>query len=342
MCSMTEPGARRDPNVSKVIAETLRYEMRRDDSTLLFGEDVGYSGGTFGASRGAFKEFGAQRVRDTPISEMGFTGMAVGLAMSSWRPIVEIMFIDFIGVCLEQLYNAVAKNHCMSNGQFRMPVTVRAAGGSIGVAAQHSQCLWGTLAHLPGLKVVAPSNPYDYRGLLSSAIRSDDPVVVIEHKGAYLRRISSFSHGSEVPSPGYTVPIGSAAVLREGMDVTVVALSSMVERALHAADSLAGRGVSAEVIDLRSVVPLDHVTVCESVAKTRGLLVVDEDYQSFGLSGELAARVLEHVGPKVLSAYGRLAEPDVPIPAAETLESELIPTSDRIVEAVEAMLERAS
>ena len=328
-----------DQNVSRIIADTLRHEMREDPTTVLLGEDVGYSGGTFGASRGAFKEFGPGRVRDTPISEMAFTGMAVGLAMSDWRPLVEIMFVDFVGVCLEQLYNAAAKIHYMSGGQFAMPITVRTAGGSIGVAAQHSQCLWGMLAHLPGLKVVAPSNPYDYRGLLSSAIRDDNPVVVIEHKDAYLRKASSFALGEEVPPPGYLVPIGKAVVVRTGADVTLVAASTMVERCLEAAAQLDQQGMSAEVIDLRSIAPLDHATVCESVAKTRQLVVVDEDYESFGLSGELTTRVLENLGPQALRGYARVAQPDTPLPAAEMLERELIPTTERIVAAATAAIE---
>ena len=321
-------------NVSQVIAETLRFEMRRDPSTLLIGEDVGYSGGTFGASRGAFREFGPIRVRDTPISEMGFTGMAVGLAMSDYRPIVEIMFVDFVGVCLEQIYNSAAKIPYMSGGQFRMPLTIRAAGGSIGVAAQHSQCLWGMLAHLPGLKVVTPSCPYDYRGLLSSAVRCDDTVIVIEHKSAYLRNCGDFTFGAEVPEAGYTVPIGEARIVRPGRDVTVVALSSMVERALEAAVILENAGISAEIIDLRSVVPLDHHTVASSVSRTRSLVVVDEDYRSFGLSGELVTRVVEVLGPSGLDGISRVAVPDVPLPAAFCLETGLIPSTRRIVEAV--------
>jgi acetoin:2,6-dichlorophenolindophenol oxidoreductase subunit beta len=331
----------RDHNVSRIIADTLRHEMRQDPSTVLLGEDVGYSGGTFGASRGAFREFGAERVRDTPISEMAFTGMAVGLAMSGYRPLVEIMFVDFVGVCLEQLYNAAAKNYYMSGGQFAMPMTVRAAGGSIGVAAQHSQCLWGMLAHLPGLQVVAPSNPYDYRGLLSSAVRSDDTVVVIEHKDAYLRKASTFALGASVPDPGYVVPLGKANVVRVGDDVTVVAASLMVERAIEAADALAAAGISAEVVDLRTISPLDHATVCESIAKTGVLVVVDEDYRSFGLTGELAARALEELGPRGLRAFARLAEPDVPLPASEALETELIPTAQRIAAVVTDTLKNA-
>jgi acetoin:2,6-dichlorophenolindophenol oxidoreductase subunit beta len=332
-----EVAGARDLNISQLIADTIGMEMERDSTIVFLGEDIGYSGGTFGASRGLFRRFGEWRVRDTPISEMGFTGMAVGLAMSGYRPLVEIMFIDFVGVCLEQIYNGAAKNRYMSGGRVGMPITFRAAGGSIGVAAQHSQSLWGMLAHLPGLKVVAPSNPFDYRGLLAAALRDPDPVVVIEHKDAYLRKCSSFPLGSDVPDEPYVVEIGHAAVVREGSDVTIATLSTMVERSLAAADQLAGRGVDVEVVDLRSVVPLDHGTVAASVAKTGRLVVVDEDYQSFGLSAELVVRVLETSGPKALRAFVRVAEPDVPIPAALSLEDQVIPSVDRIVAAITSM-----
>lgn len=329
---------RANANVSELIAATMGAEMARDDRILLLGEDVGYSGGTFGASRRLFREFGEWRVRDTPISEMGFTGMAVGLGMSGWRPIVEVMFIDFVGVCLEQIYNAMAKNRYMSGGMVSMPITIRAAGGSIGVAAQHSQALWGMLAHLPGLKVVAPSNPYDYKGLLASSIEDDDPVVFIEHKDAYLRRISEFPLGADVPEERYTVPIGKAAVVRPGGDITLATLSTMVERSLAAAADLSADGIDVEVIDLRSVVPLDHAAVIESVARTGRLLVVDEDYLSFGLSGELVTRTLEALGP-ALRGVRRLAEPDVPIPAAKNLEDAVIPSIAAIREACRALAE---
>lgn len=329
---------RANANVSELIAATMEAEMARDERILLLGEDVGYSGGTFGASRRLFREFGEWRVRDTPISEMGFTGMAVGLAMSGWRPIVEVMFIDFIGVCLEQIYNAMAKNRYMSGGMVGMPITIRAAGGSIGVAAQHSQALWGMLAHLPGLKVVAPSNPYDYKGLLNSSIEDDDPVVFIEHKDAYLRRISEFPLGAEVPEARYTVPLGKAAVVRQGGDITLATLSTMVERSLAAAEELSADGFEVEIIDLRSVVPLDHAAVIESVARTGRLLVVDEDYRSFGLSGELVARTIEALGP-ALRGVRRLAEPDVPIPAAKNLEDAVIPSISAITEACRAIAE---
>lgn len=328
---------RPNANVSELIAATLDQELARDPRTLLIGEDVGYSGGTFGASRRLFREYGEWRVRDTPISEMGFTGMAVGLAMSGWRPIVEVMFIDFIGVCLEQVYNAIAKNRYMSGGMVGMPITIRAAAGCIGVAAQHSQTLWGTLAHLPGLKVVAPSNPYDYKGLLAASIEDNDPVVFIEHKDAYLRRIRDFPLGSEVPEGRYTVPLGQAAVVRPGTDLTIATLSTMVERSLAAADLLAAEGLDVEIIDLRSVVPLDHETVVGSVARTGRLLVVDEDYRSFGLSGELVARTIEALGPGGLRGVRRLAEPDVPIPAAKALEDVVIPSVAAIADACRSL-----
>lgn len=328
---------RPNANVSELIAATMEQELGRDPKTLLLGEDVGYSGGTFGASRRLFRGYGEWRVRDTPISEMGFTGMAVGLAMSGWRPIVEVMFIDFIGVCLEQVYNAMAKNRYMSGGMVGMPITIRAAGGCIGVAAQHSQTLWGTLAHLPGLKVVAPGNPYDYKGLLAASIEDDDPVVFIEHKDAYLRRIRDFPLGTDVPDERYTVPLGQAAVVRAGTDLTIATLSTMVERSLAAADILAGEGLDVEIVDLRTVVPLDHETVVASVARTKHLLVVDEDYRSFGLSGELVARTFEALGPSGLRGVRRLAEPDVPIPAAKALEDVVIPSVAAIADAARVL-----
>ena len=220
-----------------------------------------------------------------------------------------------------------------------MPVTIRAAGGCIGVAAQHSQTLWGMLAHLPGLKVVAPSNPYDYRGLLAASIESDDPVIFIEHKDAYLRGTTEFPFGTEVPHERYTVPLGKANTVREGADLTIATLSTMVEKSLVAAEILDGEGIDVEVVDLRTVVPLDDATVTESVAKTGRLLVVDEDYLSFGLSGELVARVIENLGPSAVKAVTRVANPDIPIPAALALEREVIPNEERIVSAARTAVE---
>jgi pyruvate dehydrogenase E1 component beta subunit len=246
------------------------------------------------------------------------------------------MFVDFIGVCLDQVYNAIAKNHYMSGGRVRMPIVIKTAGGCIGSGAQHSQCLWGLFAHLPGLKVVAPSNPYDAKGLMASAVESDDPVVFIEHKGLLLKRAEDFTFGSDVPSDRYTVPIGEAKVLRSGNDLTLVTLSGTVAPAMKAAEIVEAAGIGVEVIDLRSVVPLDMKTVAESVAKTGRILVVDEDYLSFGLSAEIVTRLIE-AGVN-LKSVKRLAVPDVPIPGALSLEEVVVPNAGSIQAAIEEMM----
>jgi pyruvate dehydrogenase E1 component beta subunit len=311
------------------IAEGIAQEMERDSSVLMLGEDVGRLGGVFGASRGLQAKFGPERVIDMPIAEMGFSGMGVGLAMAGMRPIVEIMFVDFIGVCLEQMFNAAAKIPYMSGGRQRMPMVFKTAGGCIGSAAQHSQCLWGLFGHLPGMKVVVPSSPADHKGLMAAAIRSDDPVVFIEHKRLLLSKARDSLQGTEVPEGDFVSPIGQARVAREGNDVTLVTLSLQVEHALRVASELEGE-ISVEVIDLRSVVPLDMETVARSVARTGRLLVVDEDYLSFGLSGEVVTRCLEMLGSGAMRQVARLAVPDVPIPAALTLERAVVPGPELI------------
>lgn len=326
----------RNLNLSQCIAESLKLEMERDESVVVLGEDVGRQGGVFGASRGLQKSFGSHRVLDTPISETAITGMGVGLAMEGYRPVLEIMFVDFMGVCLDQIYNAIAKNHYMSGGRVRMPVVIKTAGGCIGSGAQHSQCLWGTFAHLPGLQVVAPSNPYDAKGLMASAVVSDDPVVFIEHKKLLLTRAEDFPFGADVPEERYEIPIGKASVIREGSDVTIATLSGTVISSYAAAERLASEGISAELIDLRSIVPLDVETVAASVAKTGKLLVVDEDYLSFGLSAELITRVME-TGTEI-KKFARHAVPDVPIPGALTLEAAVIPGVDSIYSAVQRLV----
>lgn len=327
-------------NLSRVIADAIRLEMEADDRIVVLGEDVGRQGGVFGSTRGLQKAFGEPRVRDMPISEMAFTGMGVGLAMSGYRPMIEIMFVDFIGVCLEQVYNAIAKNPYMSGGRVQMPVVIKTAGGCIGSAAQHSQCLWGTFAHLPGMQVVAPSSPYDAKGLMAAALQSDDPVVYIEHKGLLLSKLGDFPHGADVPKGRYTVPIGQAATVRGGSDVTVATLSANVRDAIVAADELAGEGIDVEVVDLRSVVPLDAEHVASSAARTGRLLVVDEDYLGFGLSGELITRVLELTGPGAVRGIARHGVPDVPIPAARSLEEAVVPRAGSIAAAVRALVAR--
>lgn len=323
----------RNLNLSQCIAESLNLEMERDPQVVVMGEDVGFQGGVFGATRGLQKKFGAARVIDTPISESAITGMGIGLALEGYRPILEIMFVDFVGVCLDQIYNAIAKNHYMSGGTVRMPIVIKTAGGCIGSGAQHSQCLWGLFAHLPGLKVVAPSNPYDAKGLLASAVESDDPVVFIEHKGLLLKRAEDFTFGGDVPEGRYTIPLGSAQVVRPGTDLTIVTLSGTVAPAVIAAERAK---VSVEVIDLRSVVPLDMETIINSVRKTGRILIVDEDYLSFGLSGEIVARLIEAgLRPE---AVRRHAVPDVPIPGALSLEQVVVPSADSIGSEIDAMM----
>ena len=328
----------RNLNISQCVAEALRLEMERDDTVVVLGEDVGRQGGVFGATRGLHKIFGENRVVDTPISETAITGMGVGLALDGYRPVLEIMFVDFIGVCLDQVYNAIAKNHYMSGGRVRMPIVIKTAGGAVGSGAQHSQCLWGLFAHLPGLKVVAPSNPYDAKGLMASAVESDDPVVYIEHKGLLLSRSEDFTFGYDVPESRYTVPIGQAAVIRPGNHLTLATLSGTVLPSFAAANELAAEGIDVEVIDLRSVVPLDTDTVAASVAKTGRLLIVDEDYASFGLSAELLTRVLE--SGVSMNAFSRHAVPDVPIPGALSLEQAVVPNQSSIMDAIREVVAR--
>jgi pyruvate dehydrogenase E1 component beta subunit len=322
---------------AKAMVEAIELEMERDPSVFYLGEDVGPYGGIFSSTTGLQEKFGASRVIDTPISETAFIGLAIGAAVEGMRPIAELMFADFMGVCLDQIYNHMAKIHFESGGNVKVPmVLTTAVGGGYSDAAQHSQCLWGTLAHLPGMKVVVPSNPHDAKGLMISAIRDDNPVVYMFHKGVMgLPWMAKNPRSTDdVPDGSYTVPIGEAKVVRTGSDVTVVTLSLSVHHALDAAESLAGHGLDVEVIDLRSLVPLDRETILGSVAKTGRLVVVDEDYQSFGLSGEVVATVTD-IDPGMLRApVARVANPDVPLPYSRSLEYAVLPRQDRIEAAV--------
>jgi pyruvate dehydrogenase E1 component beta subunit len=320
----------RSVRFSQVIGEAIAHEMESDPKVMLFGEDVGRSGGVFGVTRHLQERFGEVRVRDMPISEMAFTGMGVGLAMAGYRPIVEIMFVDFIGACLEQVMNAMSKIPYMSGGNTRVPMVLKTAGGCIGSAAQHSQCLWGLFAHLPGMMVVCPSSPYDYKGLMASAIQSDDPVVFIENKRQLNKMIGTYPIDRDVPDARYTVPLGKAKVVQEGTDLTLVSISASVADALAAAAELQAERISIEVVDLRTLVPLDVETVARSVAKTQRLLVVDEDYLSYGMSGEIVARVVEQLGPTQIRQIRRHCMLDIPLPAAITLEQVAVPSAGSI------------
>ncbi len=337
----TAPHGTHRLTTAKAVAEAIALEMRADPSVLCLGEDIGAYGGIFGATTGLLDEFGPQRVIDTPISETAFIGLGIGAAVEGMRPVVELMFADFMGVCLDQIYNHMAKIHYESGGNVTVPmVLTTAVGGGYSDAAQHSQCLWGTFAHLPGMKVVAPSNPYDAKGLMASAIRDDGPVVYMFHKGvmglAWMARNDRAV--ADVPEGAYTVPIGEAAVAREGSDVSVVTISKSVHHALDVAERMAADGVSVEVLDLRSLVPLDRTAILATVAKTGRLVVVDEDYQSFGLSGEVVATVTD-VDPGLFHAAPvRVANPDTPVPYSRPLEQVVLPGPDRIEAACRRVL----
>ena len=340
--TVTEAGhATRRLTTSKAMVEALAQEMERDPSVFYMGEDVGAYGGIFGSTTGLLERFGPERIIDTPISETAFIGLGIGAAVEGMRPVVELMFADFMGVCLDQIYNHMAKIHFESGGNVRVPmVLTMAAGGGYSDGAQHSQCLWGTFAHLPGMKVVVPSTPADAKGLLTSAIRDDNPVVYMFHKGVMGLPWMAKNPRSidEVPEGEYVVPLGKARVAREGSDVTVVTLSLSVHHSLDVAEKLAADGIDVEVVDLRSLVPLDGETILASVAKTHRLVVVDEDYLSFGLSGEVVATVAEYDPSLLVTPARRVAMPDVPVPYAHALEYAVLPRHDRIERAVRAAM----
>lgn len=337
MTTTAAPTTTRRLNTSKAMAEAIAQEMRANPEVFYMGEDVGSYGGIFGSTGGLLDEFGPSRVIDTPISETAFIGLGIGAAVEGMRPIVELMFADFMGVCLDQIYNHMAKINFFSGGNVKVPmVLTTAVGGGYSDGGQHSQTLWGTFAHLPGMKVVVPSNPADAKGLMASAIRDDSPVVYMFHKGvmglAWMAK-NKRSIGV-VPEGEYLVPIGKAAIAKQGSDVTVVTLSLSVHHALDVAEKLEGEGISVEVIDLRSVVPLDREAILESVGKTGRLVVVDEDYLSFGLSGEIVATVAETDPGLLKAAPKRVTMPDTVIPYAQILEYAVLPQHDRIEAAI--------
>lgn len=326
--------------IARAMAEATAQEMRIDPSVFVMGEDIAALGGVYGNTRGLLDEFGPERIRDTPISETAFIGAAVGAAQDGMRPVVELMFVDFFGVCFDAIYNLMAKNIYFSGGNLKVPmVLMTSTGGGYSDGGQHSQCLYGTFAHLPGMKVVAPSNAYDAKGLMTAAMRDDSPVAYMYHKGLQGMGWLGTEAGAtvHVPEESYTVEIGKAKVVREGRDVSIVSVGMGVHNALKAAKTLEDKGVSAEVVDLVSLVPLDRETIRASVAKTGRLIVVDEDYQSYGVSGEVIASVTEHDISVLKAAPKRVAFPDVPIPYARVMEQFCLPNPDKIVAAWEAM-----
>jgi acetoin:2,6-dichlorophenolindophenol oxidoreductase subunit beta len=317
----------RELTFGEAVREALREEMQRDDRVFVMGEDVAEAGTPFKVLAGLVEEFGTRRVIDTPISEAAITGLGVGAAMTGMRPVVDIMFGDFLALTMDQLANQAAKIHYMSGGEWRVPLVVRTTlGATRRSAAQHSQSLHAWVSHVPGLKVAVPSTPYDAKGLLKAAIRDDNPVVVFEDKLSY--RLTG-----PVPADDYVVPLGVADLKRPGDDVTVVATSSMVQVALEAAEALSARGVQAEVIDPRTVVPLDLETLVESAARTGRVMVVDEGYRNCGVAAELAASIAEHAFFHLDMPVRRLAARDVPVPFSPVLEDLTVPTAELVTAA---------
>lgn len=313
----------------EAIRLALREEMKRDGRVFIIGEDVGKFGGAMAVTKGLFDEFGAKRVVDTPISESAIIGSALGAALTGLVPVAELMFIDFTGVCMDQIVNQVAKTRYMLGGQVEVPLVIRTQGGAgKGYAAQHSQSLEAWFCHAPGLIVVMPSTPRDARGLLKSAIREPNPVLFIEHKILY-------NTEGEVPDAEELIPLGKAEIKRVGTQVTITAHSQQVLRALEAAEILSkDHGIDCEVIDLRTVSPLDMETILASVRKTGRLVTVEEGYQNNGVGAEVIARVVAHAFDSLDAEPLRVAFPNCPVPFAKSLETAILPNAKKIAEAV--------
>jgi len=318
----------------EAINEALREEMERDDKVFLLGEDVGAFGGAFAVTKGLYEKFGSKRIMDMPISESVIIGSALGCALTGLRPIAEIMFIDFTCVCMDQIVNQVAKIRYMLGGQVRVPLVIRTQeGAGKSYAAQHSQSLESWFVHTPGIKVVMPSTPYGVKGLLKSCIREDNPIMFIEHKLLYNTK-------GEIPDGDYTIPIGKADIKREGNDVTIATYSRMVLFALEAANILGKEGISVEVIDLRTLIPLDMDVISESVKKTGRLLTVEEGNKSVGVGAEIVSRVLEKAFDYLDAPPRRLASRDVPIPFNRNLEGAVLPDVQKIIFEVKELLNK--
>jgi len=315
----------------RAITEALSEEMARDEDVFVIGEDVGGPGGAFSATKGLLETYGEKRVKDTPISESAIVGVAIGAAIRGLRPVAEIMFADFLAVCMDQIVNQLAKTRYMFGGMYKLPVVVRTAcGGGLNAGPQHSQCVEAWFAHVPGLKVVMPATPYDAKGLLKSAIRDDNPVLFLENKALYASK-------GEIPGGEYLVPIGKAEVKKAGKDVTVVAASRMVHQALAAAKILSGEGIDVEVVDLRTISPLDRETIFSSVEKTSKLVIAHEAVKEFGIGAEISAMVCEEMLDHLSAPIARVGAPFVPVPF--NLEKLYLPNSDDVVKAVKKIME---
>ncbi|MBI2877113.1 MAG: alpha-ketoacid dehydrogenase subunit beta [Candidatus Tectomicrobia bacterium] len=322
----------REISYAEALNEVLREEMKRDPTIFVAGEDVGAFGGVFGVTRGLLEEFGEDRVRDTPITEAAIVGCAIGAAATGMRPVIEMMFMDFMGVCLDQIVNQAAKMRYMFGGKARLPIVLRACcGAGVSAAAQHSQSLEAWFTHTPGLKVVMPSTPADAKGLLRSAIADDNPVIFLEHKLLYGKK-------GPVPEGDYTIPLGVADVKRPGQHVTLISWSRMVDLCLSAAGSLAQEGIEAEVIDLRTLTPLDKSSLFASVEKTGKVVIVHEACLTGGYGGEVAALIADQAFDCLDAPIKRVAAPDIPVPFSPALERHYIPDAAQVLRAVREIL----
>ena len=325
----------RELTLGEAVREALAEEMRRDPRVFIMGEDVAEAGTPFKVLSGLVEEFGKSRVIDTPISEPGFTGIAVGAAMTGMRPVVDLMFGDFLTLTMDQMVNQAAKVHYMSGGAWKVPMVLRTTlGGGRRSAAQHSQSLQAWMSHIPGLKVVMPSTPYDAKGLMKTAIRDDNPVVFFEDK-------MMFKLKGPVPVEDYTIPFGVADIKREGEDITIVATSSMVQVALGAAKLLEEIGISAEVVDPRTTWPLDEKTIVESARKTSRAIVMDEGYEKYGVTAEIASVIAAGAFYDLDAPVKRIGAMHVPIPFSPPLEDATIPTEQQVFEAAKGMCKRS-
>jgi pyruvate dehydrogenase E1 component beta subunit len=328
---MKEMSTTREITYREAIKEGLVQEMRRDKSVIFLGEDIGKFGGIFGVTKSVQSEF-PDRVLDTPIAEAGFVGCAIGAAMTGLRPVVELMFFDFCTVCFDQIANHAAKLRFLTGGQVKVPLTIRSPyGASMRYGPQHSQALYSIFVHFPGLKVVIPSDPYSAKGLLAGAIRDNNPVLYLEHKGMYGMR-------GPVPEGECVIPLGEAAIVKEGKDVTVVASGLMLQRSLSAAQKLQEQGISAEVLDLRTLAPLDRPKIVDSVKRTHKLVVVDEDYPKCGMAEHVAAVVSDEAFEYLDAPIKRVTPPDTQIPFSPVLEDAYLPSEEKIAEAVRGLV----
>lgn len=322
----------REITLSQAVNEAIAEEMRRDETVFLIGEDVAEAGTPFKVTSGLVEEFGTTRVIDTPIAEPGFMGLAVGAAMTGARPVVDLMFGDFLYLVMDQLCNQAAKTHYMSGGKLKVPLVLRTnLGATRRSAAQHSQSLQALVAHIPGLKVAMPSSAYEAKGLMKTAIRDDNPVVIFEDKLMYQDK-------APVPEEEYLIPFGAANILREGNDMTLIGTSSMRQVCETAAEILEAEGISAEVIDPRTIVPLDEATLLASARKTSRVIVVDEGHQSYGVTAEIAARINEKAFYHLDAPVIRMGAMDVPVPFSPALEDLTVPTPEGVAENARKLL----